>query len=54
MGFGIALGSGEGEYSGYSGGLNSLYFRRELWKNRHQDGKEGEHKGGIGDLKKFH
>jgi hypothetical protein len=32
MGFGIALGSGAGEHSEYSGGLNSLYFKRELWE----------------------
>jgi hypothetical protein len=44
MGFGIALGSGAGEeHSGYSGGLNSLYFKRELWENRHQDEKRDRH-----------
>jgi len=34
MGFEIALGSGAGEHSGYSGGLNSLYFKRELCEKK--------------------
>ena len=43
MGFGIALGSGAGEeHSGYSGGLNSLYFKRELWEKQTLGLKEGQ------------
>jgi hypothetical protein len=41
MGFGIALGSGAGEHSGYSRGLNSLYFKRELWEKQTSGWKRG-------------
>ena len=55
MGLGFTLGGGLGVHSTRSWGTNSLYFRRELWKSGHQNGKAGHILDGRGvNLKQLH